>query len=54
MNSKERLLVLTIIQIAALTAMIVSASPLVLYQQQSIAQQQQQSLPHTTTRTIHN
>jgi hypothetical protein len=44
MNNKAKLLVLpTIIQIAALTVMIVSVSPLVLYQQQeSIAQQEQQ------------
>jgi pimeloyl-ACP methyl ester carboxylesterase len=51
MNNKAKLLVLPIIiQIAALTVMIVSASPLVLYQQQSIAQQQQQqSLSNQTT-----
>jgi hypothetical protein len=40
MNNKAKLLVLPIVQIATLTAMIVSASPFVLYQQQSIAEQQ--------------
>ena len=53
MNNKAKLLVLPIIQIAALTAMIVTATPFVLYQQQqSIAQQgqqQQQSLSNQTT-----
>jgi hypothetical protein len=43
-NKAKKLLVVLpiIIQITALTAMIVTASPLVLYQQQSIAQQGQQ------------
>jgi hypothetical protein len=52
MNNKAKLLVLPIIHIAALTVMIVSASPFVLHQQQSIAQQQQQqqqSLSNQTT-----
>jgi hypothetical protein len=48
MNNKAKVFVLPIIQIAALTVMIVSASPLALYQQ-SIAQQQQQSLSNQTT-----
>ncbi len=53
MNNKAKLLVLPIIiQIAALTVMIVSASPLVLYQQQSIAQQQQQLQSNQTSSII--
>src|SRR5919108_3258925 len=50
MNNKAKLLVLPIIQIAALTVMIVSASSFILHQQQSIAQeQQQQTLSNQTT-----
>jgi hypothetical protein len=41
MNNKAKVLILPIINIAALTVMIVGASPLALYQL-SIAQQQQQ------------
>jgi pimeloyl-ACP methyl ester carboxylesterase len=54
MINKAKLLVLPIIiQIAALTVMIVSASPLVLYQQQqSIAQQGQQQLQFNQTSSI--
>src|SRR5918992_4463546 len=53
MNNKAKLLVLPIIiQIAALTVMIVSASPLVSHQQQSIAQQQQQSQPNQTSSMV--
>jgi pimeloyl-ACP methyl ester carboxylesterase len=53
MNNKAKLLVLPImIQIAALTVMIVSASPLVLYQQQSIAQQQQQQSQSNQTSSM--
>src|SRR5919107_3189722 len=44
MNNKAKVLVLPIINIAALTVMIVCASPLALYQL-SIAQQQQQQQP---------
>ena len=42
LNSKSLLFVLTIIQIAALTVMILTATPFVLHQQQGIAQGQQQ------------
>ena len=50
MNNKAKLLVLPIIiQIIALTVMIVSASPLVLHQQQSIAQQQQSQSNQTSS-----
>jgi hypothetical protein len=51
MNNKAKLLVLPIIiQTAALTVMIVTATPLVLFQQQSLAQeQQQQSLSNQQT-----
>ena len=49
MNNKAKLLVLPIIQIAPLTGMIVSTSPLVLYQQQQSIAQQQQSLSNQTT-----
>src|SRR5918994_581830 len=53
MNNKAKLLVLPIIiQIVALTVMIVSASPFVLYQQQSIAQQQQQSQSNQTSSMV--
>jgi alpha/beta hydrolase fold len=51
MNNKAKLLVLPIIQTVALTVMIVTATPLVLFQQQqSLAQeQQQQSLSNQQT-----
>jgi pimeloyl-ACP methyl ester carboxylesterase len=52
---EARLLVLTIIQIAALAALILTAAPFVLHQQQSIAQeqqQQQQFLANQTTLDI--
>src|SRR3712207_89726 len=52
MNNKAKLLVLPIIQIAVLTVMIVSASPLVLYQQQSIAQQQQKQSQSNQTSSM--
>src|SRR5918996_541236 len=53
MNNNAKLLVLPIIiQIAVLAFMIVSASPFVLYQQQSIAQQQQQSQSNQTSSMV--
>jgi pimeloyl-ACP methyl ester carboxylesterase len=52
MNNKAKLLVLPIIQIAVLAVMIVSASPLVLHQQQSIAQQQRQSQSNQTSSIV--
>jgi pimeloyl-ACP methyl ester carboxylesterase len=52
MNNKAKMLVLPIIQIAVLAVMIVSASPLVLHQQQSIAQQQQQLQSNQTSSIV--
>jgi hypothetical protein len=52
MNNKAKVLVLPIIKIAALTVMIVSVSPLALYQLSIAQQQQQQSQVNQTSSVL--